>query len=129
MKDGNYVNRLSPKLDLEDKVYRPLLNLIYLVLLYISFAFAYLLDSIILFTRKTILKSNNYVFNDHSLAYNIGKIIDKRKKNEIPEYAEKAEDLVREVTISKNMITTNFSFALMMISLGLVLVLIAVLFL
>ena len=72
---------------------------------------------------------NNYEFNDHSLAYNIGKLIDKRKKNDIPEYAEKAEDLVREVTISKNMITTNFSFALMMISLGLVLVLIAVLFL
>ena len=99
------------------------------MLLYVSFAFAYLLDSIILFVRKTILKSNNYEFNDHSLAYNIGKLIDKRKKNDIPEYAEKAEDLVREVTISKNMITTNFSFALMMISLGLVLVLIAVLFL
>ena len=129
MKDGNYINRLSPKLDLEDKVYRPLLNGIYLVLLYISFVFAYLLDSIILFVRKTILKSNNYEFNDHSLAYNIGKIIDKRKKNAIPEYAEKAEDLVREITISKNIITTNFSFALMMISLGLVLVLIAVLFL
>ena len=39
------------------------------------------------------------------------------------------EDFVREVEISKNLITTNFSFALMMISLGLVLVLIAVLFL
>ena len=87
-----------------------------------------MLDSIILFCRKTFLKSYNYEFNDHSLAYNIGKIIDKRKKNEIPEYAEKAEDLVREMTISKNMITTNFSFALLMVCIGLVVVLIAVLF-
>ena len=128
MKDGVYLNRLSPKLDLEDKVYRPLINILYTVFLYISFIFAYMLDSIILLCRKTFLKSYNYEFNDHSLAYNVGKLIDKRKKNKIPEYAEKAEDLVREITISKNMITTNFSFALLMVCIGLVIVLIAVLF-
>ena len=95
--------------------------------MYISFVFAYALDSVILLLRKTVLKSFNYQYNDHSLVYKIGLKIDKRKKNEIPEYAEKMEDFVREVEISKNLITTNFSFALIMVVLGLVIVLLAVL--
>lgn len=127
MKNGEYVNRLSPKLDLEEKVYKPVLNYLYNIILYISFGFAYLLDGIVLLFRKTVLKSVNYQFNDHTLAYQIGAKIDKRKKNKIPEYAEKAEDLVREVEISKNMIVTNFSFALIMVVLGLVIVLVALL--
>ena len=57
----------------------------------------------------------------------IGQKIDKRKNNQYPEYAEKAEDFVRELTITKNKITTNFSFALIMVVLGLVIVLLAVL--
>ena len=88
---------------------------------------AYLLDGFVLVLRKTILRPFNYKFNDHTLAYQLGLIIDKRKKNKIPEYAEKAEDLVRELEISKNMIVTNFSFALIMVVLGLVIVLIALL--
>ena len=127
MKDGEYVNRLSPKVDLEEKVYKPILFFLYDIILYVSFGFAYLLDGLILLVRKTILKPYNYQFNDHGLAYNIGARIDKRKKNKMPEYAEKAEDLVREVEISKNMIVTNFSFALIMVVLGLVIVLVALL--
>ena len=127
VKDGEYVNRLPSKLDLEDSVYKPVLFFLYDVILYVSFAFAYLLDGIILIIRKTILRAYNYQFNDHGLAYQIGLKIDKRKKNKIPEYAEKAEDLVRELEISKNMIVTNFSFALIMVVLGLVIVLIALL--
>lgn len=127
MKDGEYINRLNPKLDLEEKVYKPILFGLYNIILYISFGLAYLLDGIILLLRKTVLKSFNYQFNDHTLAYQIGLKIDKHRKNTIPEYAEKAEDLVREVEISKNMITTNFSFALIMVVLGLVVVLLSVL--
>ena len=127
VKDGEYVNRLPEKLDLEESVYKPLLNILYTIILYISFVFAYALDSVILLLRKTVLKSFNYQYNDHSLVYKIGLKIDKRKKNEIPEYAEKMEDLVREVEISKNLIVTNFSFALIMVVLGLVIVLLTVL--
>ena len=86
-----------------------------------------MLDGIILLVRKTVLRSYSYKYNDHTLAYQIGLKIDKRKKNEIPEYAEKMEDLVREVEISKNLIVTNFSFALIMVVLGLVIVLLTVL--
>ncbi len=127
MKNGDYINILSPKIDLEEKVYTPLLMGLYKIFLYISFVFAYLLDAVILFVRKTILKPFNYQFNDHTLSYQIGQKIDKQKKNTIPEYAEKAEDFVREVTVSMNMITTNFSFALIMVVLGLVIVLITLL--
>ena len=127
MKDGEYVNRLHPKLDLEESVYTPFLMRLYDVVLAVSFVFAYFLDSIILFFRKTIFKAFNYEFNDHSLAYQIGLKIDKRKNNKFPEYAEKAEDFMRELTISKNKVTTNFSFALIMVVLGLVIVLLAVL--
>ena len=127
VKDGEYVNRLPSKLDLEESVYKPVLFFIYDVILYVSFALAYLLDGFVLVLRKTILRPFNYKFNDHTLAYQLGLIIDKRKKNKIPEYAEKAEDLVRELEISKNMIVTNFSFALIMVVLGLVIVLIALL--
>ena len=93
----------------------------------VSFGFAYFLDGLIILLRKTVLKSFNYQFNDHSLAYQLGQKIDKRKNNQYPEYAEKAEDFVRELTITKNKITTNFSFALIMVVLGLVIVLLAVL--
>ena len=127
VKDGDYVNRLSNKINLEERVYTPLLMGLYKIILAVSFVFAYALDTLIILLRKTIFKSYNYQFNDHSLAYQIGLKLDKRKNNEIPEYAEKAEDFVREFTISKNMITTNFSFALIMVLLGLVIVLLAVL--
>ena len=127
MKNGEYVNRLHPSIDLEEKVYTPFLMRLYDVILFISFGFAYFLDGIIILLRKTVFKTFNYQFNDHSLAYQIGQKIDKRKNNQYPEYAEKAEDFVRELTITKNKITTNFSFALIMVVLGLVIILLAVL--
>ena len=127
MKDGNYVNRLSDKLNLEERVYTPFLFGLYNIILSVSFVFAYALDVVIKFLRKTVFRAFNYQFNDHSLAYHIGQKIDKYKKNNNHEYAEKAEDFMRELTISRNLITSNFSFALIMIVLGLVIVLLAVL--
>lgn len=126
MKDGNYVNRLSDKINLEEKVYTPVLYGLYNVILSISFVFAYALDAIIKLLRKTVFRAFNYQFSDHSFAYQIGQKIDKHKKNTNHEYAEKAEDFMRELTISKNVITSNFSFALIMIVLGLAIVLLAV---
>ena len=103
MKDGRYVNRWPAKLDLEDSVYRPLLlTVLPAVFGTIARFLALLTDGIMIALRRTALRERNRLSEE----VNPGRLQTVRKRE---------EHAAAPVVI-------NFSFAIMMTCLGILLV-------
>jgi len=150
MKDGRYVNRLNPKFDLEDALYRPVLihgtlgmirfffavlsdgvewilvnGTLFFTLTVVRF-FALLLDGVILFLNKTVLRSHTYVYREETFAERVGGLLERlTKRKNLRAKTESVAETVSRVAQSEY---NSFSFAFAMISLGVIIVLLFAVF-
>ena len=128
-KDGKYLDLWPRWLDLEYLVYRPILvQGTMLLTLYVVKGFAYMFDGIIWLLKKTILRSTVYEYNDDSLQHRIGLLIDriKPRKDDEEYHAKKADEVSNN--LRWKFAVSDFSFAMAMACIGLVIVILFAIF-
>ena len=133
-KDANksiYINLWPDKLNLIDIVYIPIYKLIKAIMFYVFMPIAMATDSIIYFIGTKVLKGHYYKFEEKTISYKIGEIIDKYNKKYAKVDTDKKEEFDNITKLVKNYyskFTNSFSYSLLIFCLGLSIIVVILLF-
>ena len=127
MKSKKYVTIWPDNISLINVVYIPMYKVLSLVMLFILKPMALAVDALVYVLNKAIFKSKYYKFEEKSLPYRLGAIIDNANMSLVKKKTDNQEAfdrLYRMFNKQVNKISNSFSYSLMTFCIGLALIVI-----